>query len=286
MTFFVTYCFYPVVLIATFWIAWLKSTGPVDLQWLFTLFAAARFLAFLLAEWRYPARPQWSMSWRSFTRDLKYMAAGAIVVQAGKLIAGWWSIGAAAAATGMLAQLPIALQLLVAVLAYELVQYWLHRISHEARGPLGRFLWRVHVVHHLPPGVYYMMHPVMHPLNLAMAIALGLIPAYVLGLDARAGFLFNVLVGLQASFSHFNAPGRAGPLNYLLTGTELHRLHHSEKLEEAGNFGVVTPVLDMVFGTYIPARTGLPERLGVTEADAYPQSHEFWSCMRLPFRSD
>lgn len=285
MTFFITYCFYPVVVIATLTTAWLKSAGPSDLQWLFTAFAAVRFAAFLLAEWCAPARPEWSMSWRSFTRDLKYMAAGTVVGQAGKFVAGWWSIGAAQSTTGALSELPLALQLLLAVLGYEFVQYWFHRASHEARGRLGRFLWRIHVVHHLPQGVYFLMHPVMHPLNMVIAMLMVLIPGTVLGLSADAVFLFNVLLGLQASFSHLNAPVRAGPLNYVLTGTELHRLHHSEKLEEAGNYGVLTPVWDLVFRTYVPPGR-IPERLGVAEPQAYPQSHEFWSCMRLPFRRD
>jgi sterol desaturase/sphingolipid hydroxylase (fatty acid hydroxylase superfamily) len=286
MASFIGYLFYPLVAVLTLGAAWHQASSAHDLQWLFTGFAGARFLAFLLAEWRFPARPEWSMSWPSFIRDLKYMAAGALVAHLSKFFAGWISIGAAKHAAGPLSEIPIAAQVVLAVLAYEFVQYWIHRASHEAPGRFGHFLWRIHAVHHLPSGVYFLMHPVMHPINAVVAILLGLIPAYLLGASAEAVFMFNVLLGLQGSFSHFNAPVKAGPLNYLLVGTELHRLHHSARLDQARNFGVLTPVWDLVFGTYVRCSADMPERLGVADPDRYPESSQFWACFWLPFRSE
>lgn len=284
MTNFISYYFYPLVAGLTLSVAWYKTSPAPDLQWLFMTFAGARFLAFLLAEWYLPARPQWSMSWRSFIRDLKYSAAGAVIAHLSKFLVGWISIAAAKNGSGPFREMPLAAQFVLAVVTYEFVQYLIHRASHEGRGRLGNFLWTIHAVHHLPSGVYFLMHPVMHPINLVIAILLGLIPAYMLGISAEAVFMFNVLLGIQGSFSHFNAPVKAGPLNYILVGTELHRLHHSARLDEAGNYGVLTPFWDLVFGTYVRCTGNMPERLGVVEPEQYPESTQFWACVCMPFR--
>lgn len=45
-----------------------------------------------------------------------------------------------------------------------------------------------------------------------------------------------------AWLSHFNVNGRAGCLNYLLVGTELHRYHHRAGRAEAKNFSAVVSV--------------------------------------------
>ena len=70
-----------------------------------------------------------------------------------------------------------------------------------------------------------------------------------------------------------------------LVGTELHRYHHSASLSESKNYAATLAILDVLFGTfyYLPGR--VPERLGVFEPDAYPDSNEFWRVMKLPFVS-
>lgn len=283
MRYVITYFFYPAIALLSATFAYLSLTGGHDLQRAYTVFAGVRFAIFLLVEWRWPARADWKMTWSSFRRDLKYIIAGGAVSQAAKFATGWLAIGVAGSVHTPISDLPTLVQLLIAMLGYELVQYWLHRLSHEARGTVGRWLWRIHVVHHLPRRVYFLMHPVMHPINMLYIIAIGLIPVAVLGVGKEAMFVFNLLMGLQGLFSHFNAPIKAGPLNYLLVGTELHRLHHSANLAEAGNYGALTPIWDLVFGTYVAAQHDLPEQLGVVEPARYPTSNDFWSCLHLPF---
>jgi hypothetical protein len=66
---------------------------------------------------------------------------------------------------GPLANWPLLPSIVMGLLAFEFCQYWQHRISHEARGRIGGWLWRVHVAHHLPDRVYVLMHPAGHPIS-------------------------------------------------------------------------------------------------------------------------
>jgi len=281
---FMRYWFYPLILAATLVFAVLSIRGGSDLQRAFAIFAGARFLLLLVAERLAPLRTDWGMTWRSFLRDLKY----AVVVGGGlymaKFLAGWLAIGLADRATGALARSPLVLQVIVIVLTYEFFQYWLHRISHEARGRVGRFLWRTHVQHHLPQRVYLLMHVVSHPINFVMVLSINALVIRVLGAGQDAVFLFNVLLGLQGLVSHFNVDIRTGPLNYLLVGTELHRVHHSAAPEDAGNYGVLTPFWDLVFGTFRYRPNQPPVALGVYEPARYPTSNQLLATLLLPFK--
>lgn len=282
----VTYGFYPVIASLTVAFAWLNFTGHYDLQQAFAVFTALRFVLFIVAEIAWPCRPEWRMTWPSFLRDLKYMLAGGVLMQVVKFSTAWLAIGAAQDKTSGLASLPLALQVVVALLAYELLQYGVHRYSHEGRGPLGRFFWRIHAVHHLPQRIYFLMHPVMHPFNILMVAAIGLVPAFLLGINQEAVFLFNLILGVQGLFSHFNVDIRVGPLNYLLIGTELHRRHHSANLDEAGNYGAVIPFWDLVFGSFSYTPGQLPKKLGIAGDEPYPSSDRYLDCLALPFLTD
>jgi sterol desaturase/sphingolipid hydroxylase (fatty acid hydroxylase superfamily) len=284
MTRFVRYWFYPLLLVATLTLAFLTMRAGSDLQRAFGWFSLARLVLLLVVEWRLPLRKDWAMTWRSFLRDLKY---GVVLGGGGFLVryaTGWLAIGVADNSSGALSQWPLPAQLLVLALTYEFVQYWQHRISHEARGPLGRFLWRAHVQHHLPRRVYLLMHVVSHPINFAIVMAVSTGVIFGLGVGKDAVFLFNVIMGLQGLVSHFNVDIKAGPLNYLLVGTELHRNHHSADLGEAGNYGVLTPFWDIVFGTFRYTPDRAPRALGVSEPAQYPPSNRLLQAMLLPFR--
>ena len=125
------------------------------------------------------------------------------------------------------------------------------------------------------------MHPVGHPFNVIFIATLQL-PLVLLGASADAIFVFGALMGLQGLISHFNVDVRAGIFNYFLVGTELHRYHHSKRLDEAKNFGVVTPIWDLVFGTFVYQPGKLPQQLGVSNADAYPPSTAVGKTLALP----
>lgn len=281
----VRYGLYPFLLTATLGFALWAITSGMELSSAFGWVMGARFAFLLGVEFMLPMKREWKMSWRSFGRDLLYMATNSGVGAIVRWLIVFFAITSAENSSGWLRDAPIVLSVIATALTFEFFQYWFHRLSHEARGPIGAFLWRIHVAHHLPDRVYLLMHPVMHPFN--MLISLAIIQGVLLftGASPEAIFLFSALMGLQGLISHFNVEIHAGPLNYLLVGTELHRDHHSADPHESKNYGVVTPFWDIVFGTfhYRPGRA--PARLGVEHPADYPDSAAIHKVMMLPFYS-
>lgn len=286
MAFFITYAFYPLLLAATLAICAVSLALDRDLSRVFLLLAGARFVLLLAVEFLHPARPEWQMTWPSFRRDLKYMAVNGGTAGLLKLGFGWLALDLSRLNTGIVTGVPMAAEFLALLLTFEFIQYWYHRLSHEGRGRFGAWLWKVHAAHHLPDRVYLLMHPVGHPINLVVSLAIIQLPMVLLGARQETIFLFSALMGLQGLVSHFNVDVQAGPLNYLLVGTELHRFHHSADIGEAKNYGVLTPVWDLVFGTFSYRPGRLPRALGVVRPSDYPASTEIGKVMLLPFQPD
>lgn len=172
----------------------------------------------------------------------------------------------------------------IAILISDLLWYWVHRYSHEAQGRLGQWLWKTHVAHHLPQQVYVFMHVVGHPINGAYVRAILMLPPVFLGFSEEAIFAAAVLTGFQGLVSHFNVDVRAGYLNYLFMGTELHRYHHSAALNEGKNYAAVVTIWDQLFGSFDYHPGSLPDALGVHEPDAYPKDEQLLRVMAIPFK--
>ena len=281
---FVSRAFYPLLLAATLLLFAASVAHRWNLATVFAWMAGGRFVLMLAVEFLHPARPEWKMTRASFVRDLKYIAVNGGLSAVLKFGGGWLAIDASRFNTGLVSGLPAPVEFVVVLLVFELLQYGYHRWSHEGRGRVGAWLWKVHVAHHLPDKVYLLMHPVAHPLNFLVSLLIVQVPLVALGARPETLFLFNALMGLQGLVSHYNVDIQAGPLNYLLVGTELHRLHHSADVHEAGNYGVLTPFWDLVFGTFVLRPGRLPRALGVAEPRRYPRSEALGQVLMLPFR--
>jgi sterol desaturase/sphingolipid hydroxylase (fatty acid hydroxylase superfamily) len=242
-------------------------------------------LALILLEAIFPAKPEWRITLRSFLRDAKYIASGVATGAAASALGAMLAVHVAGAGLGPVADLPLYIAVPLAILVFDFVQYWVHRWMHEPSWPLGGLMWRIHAAHHLPDRVYVLMHPAGHPLNdliVRQAINIGLIK--LIGFNADAVFLFSIVTATGGLFSHFNLDVRAGLMNYFFVSTELHRFHHSAAPDESGNYGVVTPFWDLLFGTFVYRPGVLPARLGVEEPALYPRSEQYWKVFLMPFR--
>jgi sterol desaturase/sphingolipid hydroxylase (fatty acid hydroxylase superfamily) len=284
MTFFLRYMFYPLLLATTLGLFVSAQKFHWDLAAVFSWMAGARIVLLLVVEYFYPAKPEWKMNWPSFERDLKYMAVNGGVAGLLKLGFGWLALDFSRLNAGIVANASVTMEFIGLLLVYEFFQYWYHRLSHEGLGQWGDKLWKVHLPHHLPDKVYLLMHPVGHPLNFLISMAIIQLPLVVLGAQPESIFLFNALMSLQGLVSHFNVDIKAGPLNYLLVGSELHRYHHSANIQEAKNYGVLTPFWDLVFGTFVYRPGRLPAALGVVEPNLYPKSSALGEVLMLPFK--
>jgi sterol desaturase/sphingolipid hydroxylase (fatty acid hydroxylase superfamily) len=136
--------------------------------------------------------------------------------------------------------------------------YWAHRLQH--RVPL---LWRFHSIHHSAEHLDWLAAHREHPLDTIYTVGIINLPAFVLGfpLETLSGFLASR--GLWAIFIHSDVRLPIGPLRMILGAPELHHWHN-DKARDAGNYANISPLMDILFGTYrCPDHE--PESFGIHE---------------------
>jgi sterol desaturase/sphingolipid hydroxylase (fatty acid hydroxylase superfamily) len=240
---------------------------------------------YLAIEIMLPYQKRWAMTWASFRADLKFvvMNAGSSALISAAL--AYVTITTAGDHTGPATGWPLPLQLLACLLIFEAANYALHRAMHELGGPLGRFLWRSHAAHHLPPRLYLVMHAVFHPINAVFIQTLAItLPIWVMGYDAKTVAMFFMINGMHGLISHFNVDVRMGWFSYVFAGTETHRYHHSAAVTEAKNYGATLMIYDLLFGTFVYRPGVAPAELGTPADSGLPTYERFGAVMALPFR--
>jgi len=241
-------------------------------------------ILYLVLEIVLPLDRRWSMSWRNLPPDIVYivLAAATIgLVSAGLAMA---SITISGEAQGPARDWPLWLQVPVLMLVFEFMNYWLHRAMHELGGRFGRLLWHIHAAHHLPRGLYLLMHAVSHPLNAIIIQGLAIIlPIWIMGYGPEAVLIFLVVNAFHGIISHFNVDLRMGRANYLFVGPELHRYHHSAEVSEAKNYGAVLSVWDQLFGTFVYRPANYPKELGTDPETGMPEYRRIFTVLALPF---
>lgn len=279
------YALYPVLLGFTLWYLSVELGQPAgELGKYYGYYLAALVGSMILVESLHPMRREWKISWsRLFGRDLPYLAITAATIASAGFVANWVLMRFGVERGSLHAGLPLVPSVILVLVIPEFFWYWVHRFSHEGRGPLGRFLWRVHLPHHMPQQLYVMMHVVAHPLNTLVVRLILTAPLFFLGFSKESIFAASVIIGLQGVVSHFNVDMRVGWLNYLLVGNELHRYHHSADLDEAKNFGNVVPIWDILFGTFVYRPGVAPRALGLANPSEYPAERQILRVLRLPF---
>jgi sterol desaturase/sphingolipid hydroxylase (fatty acid hydroxylase superfamily) len=280
----VKYVLYPALLTLTMSIVWAAIRYQLNYRTVYGLTTVFLLLTLICIESAFPFQRQWSMTRKSFIRDVKYIAVGAPVIAITKAAFGIWAISYSIDHPMLLPHVPIWFEALAFLLVFEFFQYWYHRLSHEAHGRFGQFLWKVHASHHLPDRVYVVMHAVFHPINIVIATAIIQATLVLLGISPEAALAATLLIDLQSLVSHFNVDLRAGFLNYIFIGTETHRTHHGAVVKDGGNYGNTLAIWDLFFGTFRYKPGVSPERLGVETPEAYPNSNDWVKVMALPFQ--
>jgi len=173
--------------------------------------------------------------------------------------------------------LPFLPQLLLCVLAADVVQYWTHRSYHEIP-----FLWRFHAVHHSAKTMDWLAGSRQHILEL-ICTRVGVLGAlYVLGFSKGVMDAYIIIVGFQAVFNHANVHLPWGPLKYLIVTPDFHHWHHSsDDVAIDRNYAAHYAFLDHLFGTAIKGQTGFPVKYGV-KGDYMPDG--FTRQLMFPFR--
>jgi ornithine lipid hydroxylase len=165
---------------------------------------------------------------------------------------------------------PIFLQIPLAMIITGFGGYWSHRLMHEI--PL---LWRFHAVHHSPGRLYWLNASRFHPFDTTFSYLMSTTPLILLGVPDEILVFVTVWITVHGLFQHCNIDIKLGFLNYIFSMTELHRWHHSLKMEEANsNYGNNIIFWDIVFGTmYYPKNEEASENIGLHDIEHFPEKY-------------
>lgn len=264
---------------------WCMTTGTIEPQAAWGATTAIFLVSYLILETLFPYQGRWKMTWRSFWSDFKYLVVNGTsiaIVNAGLAYA---TITLSADMNGPASSLPIAVQIILALVIFEACHYTVHRSMHEGRTRLNSWLWKVHAPHHLPDKLYVIMHVVGHPINqILLQIVVLVLPIWLMGYSQYAVAGFVMINGMHGLISHFNVDVRMGWMNYIFVGTELHRYHHSSDLRDAKNFGATLSIFDQLFGTFVYKPGIAPDNLGAADASLYPYYGDIATVLKMPFQ--
>ncbi len=166
--------------------------------------------------------------------------------------------------------LPVAAQLVLALVIAELPTYWWHRLSHTW-GPL----WRLHALHHSSERLYLLSSGRTHPVHVAGTWLAQMGTLALLGAPAEVLLLMSVFTPVHGFLQHANIDLLLFPFNRVFATVDLHRWHHSTVLAEGNaNYGNNLVIWDHVFGTWLlPKDRATPEAVGLSGDVAFPRDY-------------
>lgn len=171
---------------------------------------------------------------------------------------------------------PIWVQMLLMMFSADLLRYWLHRTAHEWIP-----LWRVHAVHHSVQKLYWLNVGRFHPIDKSLQFLCDALPFILLGVSEEVMTLYFVVYSIKGFFQHSNVDTKLGWFNYIISGPELHRWHHSKTIKESNsNYGNNVIVWDILFGTFFLPKDRSVGDLGLFNRN-YPS--DFVAQMKTPF---
>jgi sterol desaturase/sphingolipid hydroxylase (fatty acid hydroxylase superfamily) len=272
---------YPVVTAGALLLLLGLLAGGIGLAVAPTLAAGVAGAAILLAERLMPYRREWLATRTELLDDSLFLLLVQFVLPlALTWWAAWWLQGLLATQSFVLSlwpsHWPVLAQLGAKVTLGDLLRYWLHRAAHTWPA-----LWRLHAVHHQPDKLYTTNVFRFHPLEKALQFLCDTLPFMLVGIGPEVIGYYFVFYAVSGLFQHSNCDLRLGWLNYLVSGPEVHRWHHSRRIAESNrNYAHSFVVWDLVFGTYFRPRDRAVDELGLPTRD-YPRG--FVALLTAPF---
>jgi len=221
------------------------------------------FAVFFLMEKAFPAhanqavfRPAWLVDCCYFAGQ--YFLWGSMMLWLLNICNHWLGGIMPATFRQKVASQPWWLQAVEVVITSDLLIYWAHRLQHNVG-----FLWRFHKVHHSVQQLDWLAAHREHPLDTIYTVGLINLPALIAGfpLETIGGLI--AFRGVWAIYIHSNVHLNLGPLKVLVGSPELHHWHHCLE-RDAGNYANISPLMDIVFGTYTsPGK--MPDAYGIRE---------------------
>jgi sterol desaturase/sphingolipid hydroxylase (fatty acid hydroxylase superfamily) len=144
---------------------------------------------------------------------------------------------------------PLLWEVVAAILILDFAIWAQHLITHKV--PL---FWRFHRVHHADRDFDVTTAVRFHPVEIvaSMGVKIGLV--YLLGPQAVAVVLFEIILNGTALFNHANLRlpiWLDRVLRLVLVTPDMHRVHHSvNRVEHDSNYGFALSIWDRIFRTY------------------------------------
>ncbi len=233
-----------------------------------TLLATGVSLLFLSAvfipmESAFPAKSNQKVLREQWVLDLCYFAGqyllwNGLVLNALNYVGHWFDINISFQFRTVVAHQPIWLQAVEILLISDFLIYWAHRIQHKYD-----FLWRFHKVHHTAETLDWLAAHREHPIDSIYTVGIINLPAIIFGFDLNTIAAIVAFRGIWAIYIHSNVRFNIGPLKMLIGSPDLHHWHH-DKERDRGNYANISPLMDIIFGTYINPATE-PEHYGIKE---------------------
>lgn len=244
------------------------------MKWLNALIAIGASLLFLAMvfiplEKAFPAnkaqkifRPKWVLDLCYFLGQ--YLFWNGLVLKSLDYLSGWIDHHINLQFRDVIYHQPIWLQSIVVILLSDFLIYWAHRLQHRYD-----FLWRFHKVHHSAETLDWLAAHREHPLDSIYTVGIINLPAILLGFDLNALAILVAFRGIWAIFIHSNVRLNMGPIKKVIGSPDLHHWHH-DKERDRGNYANISPLFDVIFGTYVCPNKE-PEEFGIKEN--FPQTY-------------
>ena len=178
---------------------------------------------------------------------------------------------------------PVWAEVGLAVVILDLALWVQHLVTH--RVPL---FWRFHRVHHADRDFDVTTAVRFHPVEIVASMGVKIALIYLLGPQAIAVLVFEILLNGTALFNHANLRlplWLDRGLRWVLVTPDMHRVHHSViRAEHDSNYGFALSVWDRIFRTYRAQPAGGHDAMvvGLEWQDDKPAKLG-WS-LWLPFR--
>src|SRR5258706_7007018 len=166
---------------------------------------------------------------------------------------------------GLVSNWPVLGQLAFFFVIHDFYIYWFHRLQHRSN-----LLWRTHEAHHSVDDVDWLSGTRSHALEIMINQTIEFLPIVVLGAAPEVALMKATLDAVWGMYIHSNLDVRAGMLQRVLNGPQMHRWHHATELPLPGrNFATKLAIWDWLFGTaYLPDNK--PARYGLLD-EHYPR---------------
>jgi sterol desaturase/sphingolipid hydroxylase (fatty acid hydroxylase superfamily) len=177
---------------------------------------------------------------------------------------------------GPLSTLPLWMQVIIFLVASDVLLYWIHRGFHRPA------MWKYHAVHHSSEELEWISAARFHPVNIFLGTVAVDVTLLLAGISPEVMVVVGPFTIAYSAFVHANLDWTLGPFKYVLASPVFHRWHHTAA-DQGGdmNFASTFPIIDWLFGTFYMPEDKMPQAYGIGESD-FPES--FGGQLMYPFR--